>query len=88
MLLFLGTFHYYASFNGMRQYMVAAVLFLCHPSCDQWSVEIVFSACPRMFIVSFIGSHHDSCVFYRENKIVVLDDAGFMHDFLRVNRSL
>ncbi|USD82291.1 EpsG family protein [Bacillus safensis] len=27
MLLFLGTFHYYASFNGMRQYMVAAILF-------------------------------------------------------------
>ncbi len=25
--LFLGTYHYYASFNGIRQYMVAAVLF-------------------------------------------------------------
>lgn len=87
MLLFLGTFHYYASFNGMRQYMVAAIL-LCHPVGDQWSVEIVFSARPCMFIVSFIRSHHDSCVFYCENKGLVLDDAGLMPGVLRLNRAL
>ncbi|MDI5788799.1 EpsG family protein [Bacillus licheniformis] len=27
MFLFIGMFHYYASFNGIRQYMAAAILF-------------------------------------------------------------
>ena len=86
MLLFLGPFII------MRHLMACVSIwwqrfFLCRPVGDQWTVEIVFSARPCMFIVSFI-SHHDSCVFYCENKGLVLDDAGLMPGVLRLNRSL
>ncbi|NPC94240.1 EpsG family protein [Bacillus sp. WMMC1349] len=35
MFLFIGMFHYYASFNGIRQYMVAAILF--------WAVRYIIN---------------------------------------------
>lgn len=47
--LFLGTFHYYASFNGIRQYMVAAALF--------WAIRYIISGnWKRYFLIVLISS--------------------------------
>ncbi len=54
--LFLGTYHYYASFNGIRQYMVAAVLF--------WAVRYVISGSWKryMSIVLLCSLFHSSAL--------------------------
>ncbi len=54
--LFLGTYHYYASFNGIRQYMVAAVLF--------WAVRYVISGSWKryMSIVPLCSLFHSSAL--------------------------
>ncbi|MGE6630126.1 EpsG family protein [Bacillus sp. NPDC077027] len=54
MLLFLGTFHYYASFNGIRQYMVAAVLFYAMRYVIKGQWKIYFA------IVLFCSLFHSS----------------------------
>ncbi|MGR3187888.1 biofilm exopolysaccharide biosynthesis protein EpsG [Bacillus subtilis] len=47
--LFLGTFHYYASFNGIRQYMVAAALF--------WAIRYIISGnWKRYFLIVLVSS--------------------------------